>query len=313
MEEPRMDVEGLINGLLAVKLSPDRRKKIRSKWAHALIVKVFGRFGGFHFLRNRVMSLWKLAGRLDCVYLGKDYFLMRFGLVEDYNNVLNGGPWFIREHFLSIRRWEPNFKPANASCSSVVVWIRLLKLPFEYYEIEVLKEIENAIGLVLGIDSNTTSEVRGQYARNCVLVDLSKPLINQILLEGLVQEIQYEGFWCLCFLCGRVGHHRDGCPHTIKAQTPKDHEAAETMNKENGSKSEGDQGLQDMRKVEEEDKSNFGPWTLVRRRKTGPNSKGGRVGDQPPSPSPKANTIMTSGAYSHASKAEPNRSEYVVA
>ena len=31
MEEPRMDVEGLINGLLAVKLSPDMRKKIRSK------------------------------------------------------------------------------------------------------------------------------------------------------------------------------------------------------------------------------------------------------------------------------------------
>ena len=68
MEEPRMDVEGLINGLLAVKLSPDMRKKIRSKWAHALIVKVFGRFVGFHFLRNRVLSLWKPAGRLDCVY-----------------------------------------------------------------------------------------------------------------------------------------------------------------------------------------------------------------------------------------------------
>ena len=44
------------------------------------------------FLRNRVMSLWKLAGRLDCVDLGKEYFLMRFGLVEDYNNVLKGGP-----------------------------------------------------------------------------------------------------------------------------------------------------------------------------------------------------------------------------
>lgn len=98
--------------------------------------------------------------------------------MEDYNNVLNGGPWFIGEHFLSIRRWEPNFKPANASCSSVVVWIRFLELSFEYYEIEVLKEIGNAIGLVLGIDSNTTSEVRGQFARICVQVDLSKPLIN---------------------------------------------------------------------------------------------------------------------------------------
>ena len=101
-DEPSLDVEGLHEGLLSVKLSPDMRKQIRAKWEFALIVKVIGRIVGFHFLRNRVMSLWKPAGRLDCVNLGKDFFLMRFGLVEDYNNVLNGGPWFIREHFLSI-------------------------------------------------------------------------------------------------------------------------------------------------------------------------------------------------------------------
>ncbi|XP_075652007.1 uncharacterized protein LOC142622427 [Castanea sativa] len=217
-----MEDEGLNKGLLTVKLSPKVRKQIRSKWAHSLIVKVFGRSVGFHFLRNRVMSLWKPAGRLDCVDLGKDYFLMRFGLMEDYNNVLNGGPWFIGEHFLSIRRWEPNFKPAKASCSSVAVWIRLPKLPFEYYEIEVLKEIGNAIGPVLRIDSNTTSEARG--------------------------------FRSLCFLWGRVGHRKDTCPHTIRALTTEAHGAMETMNMKSGSNNEGDQGLQEAGMVEEEGK-----------------------------------------------------------
>ena len=62
---------------------------------HALIVKVFGRTVGFHFLHSRVISLWMLARWLDCVNLGRDYFLMRFGLVEDYENVIKGGPWFI--------------------------------------------------------------------------------------------------------------------------------------------------------------------------------------------------------------------------
>ena len=57
---------------------------------------------------------------------------MRFGLVEDYNNVLNGGPWFIGEHFLSIRRWEPNFKPANASC-------RLFGLDFLSFHLSIMK------------------------------------------------------------------------------------------------------------------------------------------------------------------------------
>ena len=56
-DEPSLDVEGLHKGLLSVKLSFDMRKQIRAKWAFSLIVKVVGRTVGFHFLRNRVMSL----------------------------------------------------------------------------------------------------------------------------------------------------------------------------------------------------------------------------------------------------------------
>ena len=56
-------------------------------------------------------AMWKPAGRLDCVDLGKDVFLIRFGLVEDYDMVLKGGPWFVGGHYLTLRVWEPNFKP----------------------------------------------------------------------------------------------------------------------------------------------------------------------------------------------------------
>ena len=306
-DEPSLDVEGLHKGLLSVKLSSDMRKQIRAKWAFALIVKVVGRTVGFHFLRNRVMSLWKPAGRLDCVDLGKDFFLMRFGLVEDYNNVLNGGPWFIGEHFLSIQRWEPNFKPTKASCNLVAVWIRLPELPFEYYELAVLKEIGNAIGPVLRIDSNTASEVRGRYARICVQIDLCKPLINQILLEGLVQEIQYKGVRSLCFSCRHVGHRKDGCPHTIKGPTLDGHEARESLNRENGSTCEGDQVLHEAGIADEEGKSEFGPSILDRKHNFRAKNKAVRVGNFAQGPSPLASPILTSRAYAQTLKTSPDR------
>ena len=126
-----------------------------------MIVKVFGQMVGFHYLCSKVMSLWKLAGRLDCVDLGRDFFLMRFGLVEDFENVIKGGRWFIGGHFLTIKAWEPNFKPASVVCNLVVVWIRLLELPFEYYDPRVLREIGSSIGPVLRVDSNTELEARG--------------------------------------------------------------------------------------------------------------------------------------------------------
>lgn len=81
-------------------------------------MKVFGRSVGFNFLHNRLFSLRKPAGRLDCVDLGHAFFLVRLSLKEDYEAILRKGPWFIGENFLSIRPWEPDFRPALAHVTS---------------------------------------------------------------------------------------------------------------------------------------------------------------------------------------------------
>ncbi|KAK7820587.1 hypothetical protein CFP56_038693 [Quercus suber] len=86
MSNPPVSMGELVNGIVAFNLDPVTR---------------------------RVINLWKPAGRLDCINLGRDFFLMRFELVEDFENVIKGGPWFIGGHFLTIRVWEPNFKPAS--------------------------------------------------------------------------------------------------------------------------------------------------------------------------------------------------------
>ena len=52
--------------------------------------------------------------------------------------------------------------------SSNAVWISLNELPIEYYEVEVLKQIENSIGKVLRIDTHTVAKARGRFARLCV-------------------------------------------------------------------------------------------------------------------------------------------------
>ena len=132
------EVETLRQGLLAVKFSREFKQRIRKPWASAFIVKVYGWSVELNFIQARLLVLWKLTGRLNCVNLGYGFFLTRLSLGEDYENVLRKGPWFIRDHFLSIRPWEPDFKPALASVSSIAVWIRLNELPIEYYNAEAL-------------------------------------------------------------------------------------------------------------------------------------------------------------------------------
>lgn len=102
--------------------------------------------------------MWKPSGRMDCIDLGKDFYLTRFEDKEDYDKVHKGGPWFIRESFLIIRAWEPNYRPSSTNLSAVALWVKLLELPIEYYDEEALHDIGNAIGPMLRVDVNTFTE-----------------------------------------------------------------------------------------------------------------------------------------------------------
>nr|POF11041.1 uncharacterized protein CFP56_13557 [Quercus suber] len=214
------EVEALCEGLLAVRFSKDLKQRICTPWAKALIIKVYGRFVGFNYLHNRLLSLWKPTGRLDCVNLGNGFFLTWFYLREDFETVLKKGPWFIGEHFLFIRPWEPNFHLTTANVSSIAIWIRLNELPIEYYHAEALHQIGKMIGNVLRVDTHTASEMRGRFARLCVQVDVNKPLATSILIDKFEQPICYEGIHKLCFVCGRMGLTQEFRPQVVQQDLP---------------------------------------------------------------------------------------------
>lgn len=219
----------------------------------ALIVKVFGRAVGYSYLAFKINALWKPVAKLECVDLGRDFFLIRFGCVDNYDKVLKEGPWFIGGHFLAIRPWEPYFKVSEAKLSFVAVWIRLPELHIDFYDRSVLKEIGSAIGPVLCIDNYTASGSKGNYARLCVQVDLEKPLINLMRFGKCRQSVLYEGISVLCFSCGRLGHTQDKCCYSIK-QSERSGENGEVPKVQEASQ-------------ESQPYPNYGPWMLLTRKR----------------------------------------------
>ena len=281
-EESDEEVENLREGLVAVKLTKDFKKKIRTPWTRALIVKVYGRGVGLSFLHGKLLSMWKPAGRLDCVDLEQGFFLTRFYLKEDYEAILQRGPWFIGEHFLSIRPWEPNFRPESANVTSVAVWIRLNGLPIEYYNSEALLHIGKAIGNVLRVDTHTANEARGRFARLCVQIDVDKPLVTAVLIGRFEQSVCYEGIQKLCFSCGRLGHRKETCPYTVRPASPA--KEGTTVNDDEGRTCDMHvphgpaEGMENSRVVhgnvaEAVQESTNGPWTVVARRRNVPKNQ----------------------------------------
>ena len=271
------DMDELREGLVAVKLTRETKIRIRKPWSNALIIKLYGRTVGFNVLQNKLNFLWKRAGRLDCVDLGENFYSVRFSLREDLEAVLKNGLWFIGGHFLSIRPWEPFFKLACASVSSIAIWVRLHGLPMESYESEVLQQIGGAIGRLLRIDAHTALEARGRYARLCIQVDVNKPLVDTVLIGRFEQPVIYEGIHKLCFLCGRIGHKKEICPFTIRGPMEGKPEsvgvgdgltqAAKICEVHDTPSTMPARGTTEDRGIGTED-ARYGPWMLVERRKT---------------------------------------------
>lgn len=122
------------DGRVRVCFSRDDKSRMRAPWYQALIIKPFRRKVGYSYLVSKVRSMWNPRGGMDCIDLGFFFFLIKFELREDVDNTLKGGLWFVGQHFLAIRQWEPEFQASAAIFSSVAMWIRLPKLPIEFYE-----------------------------------------------------------------------------------------------------------------------------------------------------------------------------------
>lgn len=91
-----------------------------------------------------------------CLDLGLGYYVVKFELANDFMKVLTEGPWKIMDHYLSVQRWKPDFRPSSASYGSTSVWIRLPELPIEYFHEDILLEIGRKVGKPLKLDANTS-------------------------------------------------------------------------------------------------------------------------------------------------------------
>ena len=61
------------------------------------------------------------------------------------------------------------------------------------------------IGQVLKIDYSTKGVEKARFARLAVKIDLTKPLVSKIRLDGVTQFVEYERLPSIFYQCGKYG------------------------------------------------------------------------------------------------------------
>lgn len=129
-------------------------------------------------------------------------------MIEDYSRVYTEGPWVVMDHYVTVRKWQHDFKPDEAEEDTTAIWMRFPNLPIDE---QILFHVVKAFGSSLKVDINTAMAARGKYAWVCIETDLRKPLISHFTIGKYTYTVEYEHLHSFCFSCGRVGHCRDKC------------------------------------------------------------------------------------------------------
>ncbi|KAL4363545.1 hypothetical protein GQ457_04G013420 [Hibiscus cannabinus] len=222
-----------------------------------LVVKVLGRRIGYNTLHNRIYGIWKPSHPIKLIDIENDIFLVKFSDRNDYLKVLTEGPWTIFGHYLTVEQWSLDFQPSQASPSRLMAWIRLPGLPLTLYKRSFLETIGNQIGSVIKVDFQTDNGCRGRFARLAVSLNLRRPLVSKLIINGRTQIVEYESLPTVCFHCGIYGHLKDICPQLqqpVSDSSPPQPEAP----------------LPDPPAVHSVPDKAFGPWMIVERRKRNP-------------------------------------------
>ncbi|CAL2272251.1 unnamed protein product [Prunus armeniaca] len=227
-----------------------------------------GRTHTYSFLLARLRQKWSLLkGAIRLIDLENNFYVVRFVLEEDMRYVFSGGPWVIAGQSLVMQRWKPGFDPNEATITCMAVWVHVTGLHVEWFNPEAIKRIGDLIGVTYRIDTHTIAQARGKYARICIELDLTKPLIANVQVENNWYAIEYEGLHLVCFGCGIYGHNRNQCPSEIRVHedTQKPMEGESTSDKE-PFRVDTDIGIssgtKDAYAATPADSSHFGPWSL---------------------------------------------------
>lgn len=230
---------------LRIYLTKAEKVRLRSPWRKTLIIKVMGKMIGYNFLLRHIQLLWHPSEDMELVAMDNDYYLVKFESMEDYNYAKFEGPWMIIEHYLIVNEWVSNFDPFTDYLKDVLVWERFPCLSIENYNSEFLMKLGARIGRPIKVDYATSVTSRGKFARLCVEVDLSKPLVPKFSLRNKVRKIEYEGLYLVCFKCGVYDHREETCCLGVGGEG---------------------RGIVSGRQNNTEETETFGPWMLASRR-----------------------------------------------
>ncbi|GJV58646.1 hypothetical protein Tco_1464746 [Tanacetum coccineum] len=209
-------------------------ERAKNRFANSLVGFFIGKRMAFQLVQNYVSNTWSKFGFQKVMKDDDDVFYFKFSSVTGLEQVLEQGPWMIRNQQLILTKWAPNLELSKDKVTKVPIWVKIHKVPIVAYSEDGLSLIASQIGRPVILDVFTSAMCtkpwgRIGYARALIevaadielkkMVTMAVPIING---EGYTKEcmtVEYEWNPTRCSDCKVFGHSFVDCPKRVIEQT----------------------------------------------------------------------------------------------
>ncbi|KAL2230726.1 UNVERIFIED_CONTAM: hypothetical protein Sindi_1667000 [Sesamum indicum] len=206
------------NGEVIVRPTLDIIRNGSKRWRATAVGYFLGKRPYFYHLKEFAMSVWPDLKEVTGTNNG--FFFLQFKLVAAMEDVIEGGPWLFQGQPIVLQKWEPGMLLRKLQHTQVPVWIKLRHLPVELWTDEGLSTVASGVGKPLYPDAITRACTRLDFARVCVMLDVTSNLPKHIIImipdedggeSPCKVDVEYEWLPQKCQRCMTMGHSDKEC------------------------------------------------------------------------------------------------------
>ncbi|CAI8597013.1 unnamed protein product [Vicia faba] len=219
-------VPKMVNGEIEVKIEEDDVISEVIFWKPSLVLYTLGGELSMNAVKNFMIKHWNFVQLSDMYYHEEGYFILRFKMLRERDDVLMKGPYMFISMSLLIREWRLDFNLKDDMLRTLPIWVKLPQLPLFLWGENSLNKIGSALGNPIVTDECTGNRLHVSYARILVKMDITNEHPKAITIrdsdgEKMQQAIEYEWKPILCGKCQKIGHNCDKPKGIVKEYKPK--------------------------------------------------------------------------------------------
>lgn len=172
-------------------------------------------------LKKWVTEIWGqvLENLSTIVTMTRGWFALRFNRPKHASWILTKY-WHIEMVPFMLKIWSPLFDPEREQLGVRPIWVRIPRLPLQFWTEDVLKCIGNYLGVILAYDKSFFESGKMDFAHILVHIDTKEGLVEILKLQwrgiNRLQKLEYKGVPFRCRRCHEVGILYKECPLLAK-------------------------------------------------------------------------------------------------